>query len=312
MTVLFLDTYYVNGEDSIVNSYLIFKDVIIPIISSFIGIVGAYLILLYQIKKQKIREDEQELSNDSMIRSAYIINLKIVEIKIPELIKILDETIKTTNSLDDNYLHFKVMIDGAEVIMKQDYNSLYKAYYPTFKFNDGIINSFLYSYNAIHSIHQGINNINLIGNSFVEKSKELEIEIEELSNKLVTQIKIVLQDNTVEENLKSFIKEKFENFYHKEMDLNKSNFYFKEFCNSIMTSNQEIHLSDHPKVIEFIIFIKTCLQSLTKLIWLKSDYAQMAQQTISIFKTELLKLSQFIEIYKKYSDKSDKYKISFI
>lgn len=311
MTIIFLNHCSVDVLQSSTNTYEIFKDIIVPILGSAVGILGAYLIMKNQLSEEGKKEKKNELSLNSLVRSVYATNLKIVELKLPAIIDVIENSVDDIEELDSSLLNLFLKIDGVDVILKQNYNELFKSYAHIFRTQEHSLNSFLLSYNAIHSIDITIMMINQLSKRFIEKCDLFQSEINFLSDEFVTNLKRVLHDETVDENLKTFLKTQFEENFVKVYSQEKTIEQFKNLCSSIMQNDQAIHLSKNNNIIELIIFIKSCLHKITLLINIKSDYKVIAKESIASFKKELAKIERFTSLYEKPTENDNTFKVKF-
>lgn len=156
------------------------KDFIIPLLGSILGIIGAYLVMLHQIKKQRHFDDMDMSNNQSLLRSVYEINLNILCGKVKKTVDPLKNHLEfiSKNGLDFYVSITEFNINTFDVMAQIDYVKLYESYRPIFTVSkNSLFSEFVNSYDSYKRINYLIPFINTELQNHTIYKNELEVKL---------------------------------------------------------------------------------------------------------------------------------------
>ena len=231
------------------------KDYIIPFISPIIGVGGAYWIMKVQLQKQRDKEDRFEMDSNSLYRSTYLVNLKIVSVGITAGTKSISDLANRIHDIDYVFQYSELHTEGVSVILNQDYNLIYKSFRPTFYLRNGLLNDFVFSYNAVYTLGVNIKTLNHRITAFIEQTTNIRSELARQSSNLMTHIKLVLFDDDVAKEIKDFINTTYREY---NIDQNIEGRFFevlKQTADALFRGNQSLHLLNNSSTISLIVLL---------------------------------------------------------
>ncbi|MBB2950167.1 hypothetical protein [Sphingobacterium sp. JUb56] len=215
------------------------KDFLIPIIGSGIGVIGAYLIMLHQIYKQQKNSNLEISDNQSLLRSVYEINLDILKNRINTTLTPLTEHKDRIliEKLDFSITISEIYINTFDLLQQIDYVKLYESYRPIFLSSKAnLFSDFINSYDNYKRLQYLMTKINSEFQSFLRYNNEINAKISSNKSNFTDIYKINLQS---EKPHYKIIKTHMD-LYYKQIATVETNEGYISFMNALF-STRELH-----------------------------------------------------------------------
>lgn len=274
------------------------SDFLIPLIAPIIGVIGAYLIMRRQIETQQNREDLLESEQNELYRSTYIINLQIAQTSLP---KLQEQARQIRNKIDDpdyRFLFVGAYSESFEVLLKQDYQLLFKGFRPYIQNNEALLNGFLLSYNAAYSLYKLQEDFNKEVRNYVSKSTTIKDMLSVQSSDIVTKIKFIVLDRNIPTDVKDIIRRTYDDL---NLNIEPDNEYLKRLKKTTdsLFNLPVIHQSSNPNLIELVLLLKEINNNFIRL----TDAVDQVQTFVKKFDEQTIKESNkvqnFLDLHSK-------------
>lgn len=230
------------------------KDYLIPVLGSILGVIGAYWVMHIQFKRQK-KETERDLSdNQSLFRSVYEVNLSMLVNRIQSVLTPLKEH---AESIRKDKLNFSIkvsdiFISTIKTLEQIEYVKLYEAYRPIFTISkDKLFSDFVNSYDSYKRLVYLIELINKEFDSFSLYKDQLEEEIFRNNSDFMDLYKFnYSSDKPVYQKIKKVMDN-----YYLTLDFADNNESYSDYMNNLFLI-PELHNQLDEKLLEIIKLIK--------------------------------------------------------
>lgn len=304
MELLFLDTYYIDGEHSPISLYLISKDFLVPILTIGATIFGALWVAKRQIKNQREETVRLQLEDDDLYRRVFILNVSSTSISLKGLVENLSGIISKLEDVDFDAVISDMFLSHVMVIEQLDYHRVYRSFRSAFNSVVEFQPRFFLCYNALYSLKMSIDDINQFTTQNRKEYVQYDEQISIASTEIVPLIRQVLLDDQVAENLKtniqSLLDKRNQELISDEAGKNEIKSYHRLMAG--LYDIDELHSTSRQSVLNVLAHIRRSIHLIQKLSDANSYLIAKIKTLFVQIHGEDDKLKKFLESYREYSD----------